>query len=355
MTFGSDHYVPVLKVKRGEKAALQAIAAPLRSRITPLLEIVERSPDKAPTIGGHLDTAFKDLATAVSTYRRCLLDAREIAPDGPSAAADVFGRAVASGVQFTPVTGLSRTEDVAAALSHRDKGLAVRLTRQEFEEGALAARLNAFNATHGLGHAEVDIIVDLGPVDDLVPAGVARLAKGFLDAVPDQSLWRTLTVSACAFPASMGVVDRNAHGFVMRSEWKVWLNELYLNRQHLARLPTYSDCAIQHPKGVEGFDFRTMQRSASVRYALLEDWLLIKGEGHRATPLSEQFPELATQLAYGHLRGHFAGPTHCSGCESIKASADGAPRLGSPEVWRRLCTIHHITRVVEQLGALTWP
>ena len=65
VTFGADHYVPVLKVKRGEKKALQTIAAPLRSRITPLLEIVERNPDKASTIARHLDTAFKDLASAV--------------------------------------------------------------------------------------------------------------------------------------------------------------------------------------------------------------------------------------------------------------------------------------------------
>ena len=43
MTFDGHHYVPVLKVKRGEKAALLAVQSSLRSRITPLLEIVERS------------------------------------------------------------------------------------------------------------------------------------------------------------------------------------------------------------------------------------------------------------------------------------------------------------------------
>ena len=38
--------------------------------------------------------------------------------------------------------------------------------------------------------------------------------------------------------------------------------------------PTFSDCAIQHPVGVEGFNPRTMQVSASVRYALPDQWLL---------------------------------------------------------------------------------
>jgi len=44
MTFGSDHYVPVVKVKRGEKLALRILATRLRSQITPLLEIVECKP-----------------------------------------------------------------------------------------------------------------------------------------------------------------------------------------------------------------------------------------------------------------------------------------------------------------------
>lgn len=41
MTFGSNHYVPVLKIKRGEKKALQAISSTLQPEITPLLEIVK--------------------------------------------------------------------------------------------------------------------------------------------------------------------------------------------------------------------------------------------------------------------------------------------------------------------------
>ena len=215
--------------------------------------------------------------------------------------------------------------------------------------------LNAFMAAHGLRHADVDIIVDLGPVDDLVPAGVARFATSFLATVPDQTRWRTLTVSACAFPASMGAVDTNSHSFVERSEWQVWRDRLHANRQVLARLPTYSDCAIQHTRGVEDFDFRIMQVSAAVRYTLSDQWLLIKGESTKKTPAKEQYPDLATQLAYGHLRGQFFWSTHCLGCTSTEEAATGGKGFGSAGVWRRLGTIHHVTTVVEQLGVLPWP
>ena len=43
MGFSPDHYVPVLKVKRGEMKALRLISSSIRERITPLLEIVQRS------------------------------------------------------------------------------------------------------------------------------------------------------------------------------------------------------------------------------------------------------------------------------------------------------------------------
>ena len=355
MTFGSRHYVPVLKVKRGEKAALRSIAPALQSEITPLLEIVERKPDKTPTLAAHLKTTFKDLADSVRPYPRCFLDARELAPEGPPAAAEVFRWASEAGLVFTPVTGLTRSADVDAALSHRAHGVALRLTRSEFEGGQLAAALRAFMTRHDLVHQDTDLIVDLGPVDDLVVDGVTAFAGAFLAEVPDHSRWRTFTVSACAFPLNLGGVARHSHAFVERSEWIAWREGLHARRGGLPRLPTFSDCVIQHPKGVEGFDPRTMQVSAAVRYTSADSWLLIKGQSTRTRPPSVQFPQLAKKLVDDALQTHFCGEGHCGGCASIRASADGASGLGSAEAWRRLGTIHHITTVVQQLAALPGP
>lgn len=355
MTFGAHHYVPVLKVKRGEKTALGMVSPSLRTRITPLLEIVERKSDKAPTAAAHLDNALKGLADSVNSYSRCFLDAREIASDGPSAALEVFQRAMAEGIIFTPVTGISRTADVAAALSHQQHGLALRLTREELESGSISRTLQTFMAQHGLEPESTDLIMDLGAVDEMIADGVAALADAFLSEVPDHSRWRTFTVSACAFPMSMGVVARNSHSHVERTEWVAWRDHLHARQSELVRLPTFSDCAIQHPKGVEDFDFRTMQVSASIRYATPNDWLLIKGESTRVTLPSVQFPALGTKLVYGHLRPSFAGREHCEGCKLMKAAADRADGYGSAEAWRRLGTIHHIAVAVQGLGDLPWP
>ena len=355
MIFGPNHYVPVLKVKRGEKKALRSIAPTLRAHITPLFEIVERKADKGATVDAHLSNAFDALADSVRPYSRCFLDVREIAADGPSAAAEVFRRAASAGITFTPVTGVSRTADVAAALGHQTHGVALRLTREEFEAGGLAVKLRAFMTRHGLTPEGTDLIVDLGPVDEMIVDGVAALATAFLADVPDHRLWRTFTVSACAFPMSMGVVARNSHSNVERADWIVWRDQLHARRSGLPRLPTFSDCAIQHPKGVEDFDFRTMQMSASIRYAMRDEWLLIKGESTRVTRPGVQFPALATKLVYGQLRASFSGPAHCEGCTSMKVAADRADGFGSAEAWRRLGTIHHISMVMQGLASLPWP
>ena len=346
MTLGPEDYVPVLKVKRGEKGALRVISDENRQRVTPLLEIVERTDAE---LDAHLLTAFSRLSESLSGYPCCFLDTREIKPDGPTAAYETFSKAADAGIVFTPVTGITREVDLAAALRFDANGLALRLTPREFEDGILPQGIPRFMATHGLIPEQVDLIIDLGALDDFVTPGVIAFGAAFLGEIPNQSRWRSLIISGCAFPRSMGVVQRNAYAHVERMEWLAWRDSLRANADQIERLPTYSDCAIQHPEGVEGFNPSLMQASATIRYTLAEDWLLIKGEGTRHFPAREQFPQLATQLVYGIHSRHFMGRDHCPGCCSIAMAADGAPRLGSAEVWRRLGTIHHLSTVLQQL------
>ena len=290
-------------------------------------------------------------------YGYTTLDLREISFDGAAGATAAFARAVNEGINFTPVTGISRTADVAAAVAlYPDNGIAIRLTRDEFETGQLTADLLAFMAAHNLVQEHVDLIVDLDQLENMIPAGIMALSAAFLADVPDHARWKTLTVTGSAFPRSMAVVPTNVSANVARFEWQAWRDGLYAGRAALVRLPTFSDCAIQHPAGVEGFDPRIMQVSASIRYATNDHWLLVKGQSTRNIRAANQFPQLAALLVYGALRNSFAGVTHCEGCKLAQDAANGQGGLGSAEVWRKIGTIHHITTVVQDgLGALQWP
>jgi len=351
MTFGPNHYVPVLKIKRGEKAALTRLGASQRARVTPLLEVVERA-DR--TLERHVQTTFAKLADTASLYSRFFLDVHELVADGPAAAHLVFSTAQAQGLSFTPIVRLSDPAIAAAALNYQGHGIALRVRREEFEAGDLGFRTTAFLSEHGISASDVDLIVDLGGVQDLIQVGIAGLATAFLDEVPHHADWRTLTMSACSFPKGMGRVERLSHDSVDRADWLAWRDSLHESRSQLVRLPTFSDCAIQHPSGVEGFDPRIMAVSAVARYTLAESWLLIKGQSTRIVLPSVQFPNLATRLVYGHLQSHFAGAGHCVGCRGIKDAADGAGGYGSAGAWRQLGTIHHMATVLDGLDSLDW-
>ncbi len=353
LRFARDHYVPVLKAKRGEKHALESLAPHVITSVTPLLEVVEMKP--GDSLDDHLQRSFKGMARAVSRCAPYILDLQEISPAGAPGARRALAAARQLGVPFIPVTGLSRTADVAAALQSATHGIAIRLTRTEFEAGRIPRDLLAFIATHRLSVTETDLIVDLGPLDQMVSAGVEQMIRQFMPRVPDPTQWRNLTLLGCGFPKSMGVAARNSVTLVERPEWIAWKEACFGRRHVLPRLPTFGDGAIQHPSGVEGFDPRIMQVSATVRYALDQEWALIKGVSTDSIPARTQFPQLARQLVSGTASRHFAGGRHCPACSEIVQAAAGNPGYGSAEKWRRLGTTHHITRTVNQLRSLPWP
>jgi Beta protein len=351
MKFDSTHYVPVLKLKQAEKRALPRLDPAYRSRITPLFEVVERKPDEKE-LDAHLTTAFDGLDEAVGTHRY-FLDCREIEREGPDAVVDAFERAAELEVSFTPVTGITRAEDVQeVALKARVGGLALRLTREEFENGIIPDALPAFIATHGLSFEVVDLILDLGPVDEMIALGVHALATAFLADIPSPTRWHTLTLSASAVPRSR--LESRSFDLVDRTDWTTWRDAIHADTS-LARIPTFSDTCIQHPRGVEGFDFRVMPLPAQIRYTTQEQWVRIKGVDTKDESGTKQFPELATNLVYGQLAQHFCKAPHCAGCKGVKAAADGAEGYGQGGVWRRLGTIHHITLTLQQIDALNVP
>lgn len=344
---GHHHYVPVLKVKDGEKRALRQLPGPIAAVVTPLLEIVRRT-DKP--IGKHLDTAFKGLDKAVSPFQRYFLDCREIEGDGAVAAATVFARAAALGKPFIPVTSVSRSVDVAAALAHRAHGIGLRLSREEFEAGTLTASVSGFLSKHGVSPSEVDVIIDLGAVDQMIVPGVEALAEQFLADVPHLGSWRSLILSACGFPRSLAGVKADSNGTFDRVDWRHWHDCIFSPRASLARLPTYSDCGIQHRDGVEGIDFSKIKPAAAIRQTCDASWHVDKGRSIRDHG-GDQFQTLASNV----VTATHAVAAHCAGCDALHRASSNPNGMKSLGKWREYGTIHHITLTVERLASLPFP
>ncbi len=345
---GHHHYVPVLKVKDGEKRAMPQLSAKIAARVTPLFEIVRRT-DKP--IDKHLETTFKGFAQAIAPFNRYFLDCREIAADGPSVAVDVFDRAAALGKPFIPVTSVSRFSDVAAAMANRAHGVAIRLSPEEFEAGTLARAVPAFLATHGLSPGDVDLIVDLGAIDEMiVTPGIADFAEQFITEVPLQAAWRSFILSGCGFPRTLRSVKADSYGVFDRVDWVHWQSRLFHARGQTLRLPTYSDCGIQHRDGVEDIDYTKIKPAAAIRHALPSSLHIEKGCSI-ANNGGDQFQDLAAKV----LVSSRPATSHCAGCEALYSAAKNPEGYRNLQKWRQFGTVHHITLTVESLAALPWP
>ncbi|WP_437587347.1 beta family protein [Sorangium sp. So ce1000] len=360
--FGSHyHYVPVLKWKRAEQTALGSLAPHIKSRITPLIELVSipidlDSGNQSKTLEQHVGPAIQKLASSWEVNAPLFLDPEAVsadaASDGLGGAAYSFVEAQRSNVPFVPVTGLRRApHDIVAAVAHAGRGLCLRLTPDDLARTTLYQEFTDFFTEHRLSAQDVDVVIDLESVTGQSAFVIAAAASLALRTIPSADVWRTVTVIASAFPEHMGVVDTFSSLVIERSEWKAWLL-LHAQREQLPRLPTYGDYGIQHPTGVEGFDPRYMQMAASVRYTLTDQWLLLKGQSTKRQSPSLQYPGLAKQLI---AHAAYFGQSHCRGCAEAVSCASGTPGLGSPEAWRRIGTSHHIKVAVGQLGAIAPP
>lgn len=347
MTEDAQRYVPVLKIKAGEKAALAQLRRELSARITPLLEIVAMKDEQ---LEKHLAKTFNNMQEATNAVESFFLDAREIAAAGEAGARRAFQIARQRRLPFVPVTGLSRTADVRAALSAASSTICIRLVRPDFEQGSVTQGLERFLSDHNQQAAKVHLVVDLGTVDDMIPDGIGYMARQFVAMLPRLAEWASLSLVASAFPMSMTAIPNNSADERPRSEWLAWRDYVRFDRRHFPRLPVYGDCAIQHPRGVEEFDKRRAQRLGQIRYARPDAWLIEKGQGEKKEPLVDQFPALATRLMK-RLATAF-DKSHCAGCTLIEKASRSRKGFGDPTAWRKIGTLHHITRTLESLADL---
>jgi hypothetical protein len=362
MPFGPEHYVPVLKLKRAEAKAMTLLDASIRSALTPLFEVVElgdsdnedEEVEVRATIGRHIEKAVEYLTEVVEDagVNRYFLDCRSIANEGPDATRAIIEGVSDLGAWCVPVTGITRDDDGLVELATESgAGIALRLTRDDLRTGRVKRELLSWVKTHAFAPSSVDVIMDLGAVGDMVEDGVQSEMERFLSALPTPLQWRTLTISAVAFSPSG--VETSSTARRDRLDWRVWRDHVHARGDSLARVPTFSDGAVQHPRGVENIPVEILRNFApTIRYATADEWLIIKGVGGKARPHKEQFPDMAAALI---ANAAFRGPRHCKGCSDAERAAHLPPKFGNQESWLRIGAIHHLTSTVEQLRALPSP
>lgn len=176
--FDEHHYVPILKGRAGEYGALGEADERVRGSMTPLIEIAPvpwdfEDEQPAKSTAAHVAPAAQHLENAWGIERRLFLDAGLLAPDdlidGRHPLGVVLDAARDHGLLTVPVWGPKRglpyIEAVRQAVASDERGACLRLESEDLEEPEeLAADVAAALEQVGVSEADVDLVIDLGPV-----------------------------------------------------------------------------------------------------------------------------------------------------------------------------------------------
>lgn len=360
--FNRCHYVPVVKWKRGEYSALQGLAATLKGSLTPLVDVFQQAEYDPDPIRG-CDMAFDNRISRTAQQMEAswgkdhnmfvdlgLVDTNARVQGVIHPLTAVFDDARSRGVQLVPVTGLGRDPAYQAAVRHAaqidGRGICLRLVVDDFDRGDISAEVTTVLAEVEAPVSDTDLVLDFGVVQGWSAGLLARQMAAAVGAIPTPHQWRTLTVASGAFPESLSGLGVGTH-LVSRIDWEAYRQLL---AAPLERFPTFGDYTIIHP-ALADLDPTVINPSASVRYTVDQNWLVIRGQGVRTRGVGgfAQFRSHADTLV---LRQEYCGPSFSTGDQEISDIAARIASQGNLETWVRIGVNHHITFAARQIATL---
>jgi len=358
--FGSSHYVPILRWKRGERFALGELSDESRKVITPLVELTPKmfeAPTKGRKSGLKPEPAQVLFDTAKGLlkdwgYSTFFVDFWHVDGQIPAVVNNkrpleyMASHARAMRLALIPVTGLARSDDHQRAVSlvagTDARGVCLRILPEDVLRRTFAGQLRRLLQKLGLKMADVHLLLDCQVFDPEKPK-----LQDLLGRIPHLDEWHTLTVASGAFPKDLQEYEPGMRR-IDRADWLAWRR--LLEGAGSVRKPSFSDYTVQYGRYVEPPD--NCNPSASIRYTLPEQWLVMRGEGimNKKGPGREQWPASAMLLCG---RPEFCGSAFSSRDNYIYRVSNGEENHGSPETWIRAGINHHMTLVSRQIAGLT--
>jgi hypothetical protein len=263
----------------------------------------------------------------------------------------VFNELEAFGCVAIPVTAPGRDTAYQRAVhqtpARKKRGMAVRLTIEEAARPTLPAALHTLLGSENQPE-NCDLILDLRAPNYTPLPAFAKLLAAIITRLPDLVRWRTFTVIGTSFPPHMGEIQTNLE-VIPRNEWALYKLVAVALAKAGVRLPAFGDYAINYPDMLPK-DMRLLKPSATIRYAINDAWLIVKGRNVRDHKFG-QYRGLAKSVV-GHAS--FLGTTFSSGGKYISGCANGTESTGNLSTWRWVGTNHHLEKVAQDLSSFSF-
>jgi len=357
-------YMPILKWKRGEQTAAQALPSKLKSQVLPLAEVPEPPfdwEDSQPkkSIEEHIADVAKATArywgrTHPIAFDQLFSGQDALLAGGTTAWELLFEELWAQGVEAIPVVSSMATPAELSAFKSlaRNHDIPRWVLRwraesagQSVAAGSVAGWFSKTAKAIGAKPEQCDAVIDCGFVDAAsLPAAKAN-AAAWLAEVGFAARWRSLVLASGAFPVNLaGHPAGNV--WLPRSDWELFEAVHKSLGEELA--VAYGDYAVSHVFAFND-DPRLMRMSANLRYTSDKHWLVLKGKNVKDHGFG-QYKSLCKLLVANKV---FKGAAFSAGDKNyaeIAAKVDAKP--GNATHWRRDATNHHIHFVIDQLASL---
>ena len=342
-------YLTVLKGKQGELRALSRLLPDVKQSILPLIEIIPPTTNNAGVvkpIQEHIHHEVERLAGNWGTDERVLVDARHLPVGGASHPLSILSeRAHALDLGIVTVTSTTAPRSISdpAAYARREYGHGVCLRESTASVVADDYVRDIDRTLYDLGASpgETDFVLDVGHVRVDQQLLMPRFVATAISRIPYMSQWRSLSMTASSFPASLSHLQRGISR-VPRGEWSLWTALRSLLPASVP-MPNFGDYAVLHPDLTQG----RWPGSATIRYTTTDSTLVVRGRG-LATHGAGQYVELAQDLVGLDA---YAGATFSWGDGYVRACAQAQAGPGNATKWIEVGVNHHITFVVRQLLA----
>lgn len=363
--FDHNHYVPIIKWKRGERNALKHLDKDVKANMTPLLEIQPVPYDAIKeefekTLDQYLDGIGKKASECLLTnhplfldvstlYNNVEFDPLTLLQGDIHPVQHIVKDFEAYDIPVIPVTGILRYDEfheaIKSVVSEFERGVCLRITREELQDlEQLEEDLEAQLEFLSLSPSEVDIVLDYQFISGVKAKELTNQIVMCLSQFPNLTTWRSLTLCGTSFPPTISQIPTKSNGSIVRKDWKVYKK---LRRLNLPRVPAYGDYTITNPNFTI-FNPKTMKMAADIKYTVDGEFLIFRGKIISGNGF-DQMQDLCKDVL---ANSKYRGKDFSHGDQYIFKCAQGTAKNGNKETWVTVGVNHHLTQVVSDLSIL---
>lgn len=333
----SFYYVPILKWKRGERAAVENLHPSVKDCMRPMFRLLEEE-DPADFI--------KDLLKIWGANRTFYLDfADEYNSDPIDFLSSLFTETAHQDIALIPTVNPKSSAEFIQFISDHKQGfqdgfaLMIRTPTTKKIQDMILILQNIF----ALDIKKFDLILDwwdLCSVDNDKIDYFSKSTISLLESI-EPKLFRSVILTGWSFPETIQT-EPNKIGRLVRKEFVLWKKVRYSKKYVL-----FGDHGIDDPFFPV---FKPVMRLVpTIRYTKDDYWYLVRGSYDREAPRDFlQFRSLAKKLTTS--TSLYMGPQFSWGDEMIEKVANGKAGTGNFETWVKYSLNHHLTYVCHTLS-----